>query len=409
MKFMTTNDQIVTTRIAAGADATTPQADLIGRISVSEHALAMEEYIAVGKKKAQSLKNRGPIKFTNKGKLDPQILDAYWEHGFYVFEDVIKKDELSDLKTDIAKVLEHAPLSPDLNVGDLGRPTANGGFEVPAYRFAKPLSDPVGGTNKNKGRHPVKMIDPRPMKGMPDWTIENLVGNLQLMDSSLRLYGHPGLLSVAEAVNGPDFVPYNEVTFIKEPGLGPSVAWHQDGTTHWDSPDWDHGAHGFNFMAQLYPSTPGNSVWVLPGSHKLGKIDIRKLVEVSGSERIRGAVPLLGDSGDVFISNRQLVHGSFANSSLDRRVTLNAGFFPKPRVLDVTTTKLNGKVDTYDVHRILERCRMIQIGIDARRQYFPHEVSYCYQPLQGKEDENRWNEETRETTVKNYNLLDMYI
>ena len=69
---------------------------------------------------------------------------------------------------------------------------------------------------------------------------------------------------MAASILGDDFVPYNEVTFVKEPGLGPSVAWHQDGTTHWDSPDWDHGAHGFNFMTQLYPSTAGNGVWVLP-------------------------------------------------------------------------------------------------------------------------------------------------
>ena len=53
--------------------------------------------------------------------------------------------------------------------------------------------------------------------------------------------------------------------FIKEAGLGPSVAWHQDGTTHWTAPDWDQGAHGFNCMAQLYASTPSNCVWTLPG------------------------------------------------------------------------------------------------------------------------------------------------
>ena len=290
-----------------------------------------------------------------------------------------------------------------------GRPALGANCQAPTLFWSKPLGDPFGGTDLANGRHPVKMFEPTPQRQSPKEIVYLILGSLQYSEACHPAYGHPDLLSICASVNGDDFVPFTDAIFIKEPGLGASVAWHQDGTTHWDSPDWDHGAHGFNFMAHLYPSTPGNSVWVLPGSHKLGKIDIRKLVEVSGSERIRGAVPLLGDSGDVFISNRQLVHGSFANSSLDRRVTLNAGFFPKPRVLDVTTTKLNGTVDTYDVHRILERCRMIQIGIDARRQYFPHEGSYCYQPLQGKEDENRWNEETRETTVKNYNLLDMYI
>ena len=71
------------------------------------------------------------------------------------------------------------------------------------------------------------MHEATPPADAPDYTVELLHGNLQLMDSALRLYGHPGLLAVAEAVLGPDFVPYNEVTFIKEPGLGPSVAWHR--------------------------------------------------------------------------------------------------------------------------------------------------------------------------------------
>ena len=87
----------------------------------------------------------------------------------------------------------------------------------------------------------------------------------------LRVYGHPELLAVAAAINGADFTPFNEAMFIKEPGRGASVAWHQDGTTHWDSPDWDQGIHGFNFMAQLYGCTAANGVWVVPGSHKRGQ------------------------------------------------------------------------------------------------------------------------------------------
>ena len=79
---------------------------------------------------------------------------------------------------------------------------------------------------------------------------------------------------MAAAVNGEDFLPFSDALFIKEPGKGASVAWHQDGTTHWDSPTWDQGTHGFNFMAQLYGCTPANGVWVVPGTHKVGHIDI---------------------------------------------------------------------------------------------------------------------------------------
>ena len=253
------------------------------------------------------------------------------------------------------------------------------------------------------------MLQPTLGEGGPAWTVELLDGNLHLMDAALRLYGHPGLLGVAAGILGDDFVPYNEVTFVKEAGLGPSVAWHQDGTTHWTAPDWDEGAHGFNFMTQLYPSTAGNGVWVLPGSHKLGKADIKRLVAGSGSDRIEGAVPMLTGAGDTIVTNRQLLHGSFANSSPDRRITLNEGFFPRKRVLGVTARRLHGAVETYDEARIAERCRILQIAIDARRQRFPQERAYVYRPLAGREDDNRWSETTRETVLKNYNQRDMFI
>ena len=378
-------------------------------LSAAEHASAMADYSVQGTKRALAMGNRGPIRMGADGKLHRDIIDAYRELGFYVFEGVVGEEELAELRADIERVLDRAPAAPDAEHDAKGRPALGRDFARPSYRFAKPLSDPLGGTSLNKGRHPVKMHEAVAPADAPAHTIENLNGNLQLMDSALRLYGHPGLLAVAETVLGPDFVPYNEVTFIKEPGLGPSVAWHRDGTTHWDAPDWDHDAHGFNFMTQLYPSTAGNGVWVLPGSHKLRSVDIGQMVRDAGSERIFGAVPLLCSGGDTFMLNRQMVHGSFANSSPDRRVTLNMGFFPRRRVQGVTVTNLEGRVFTCDPARIYERSRMIAIGIDARRQRFPNEKPYCYQPLAGDEDNNRWNEETRRTVVKDYNLRDMYI
>ena len=381
----------------------------IESISAAEHAKVMQDYISEGEQRARDLGNRGPIKLDSDGKLHADILDAYWAHGFYVFQGAVAADELAELRHDIDNLLETAPASPDAEHDRNGRKAFGREFTTPPFRYAKPLSDPLGGTTKNKGRHPVKMLDPTPASDSPHWTINGLDGNLQLTDSCLRLYGHPGLLAVAEAINGPDFVPYNEVAFIKEPGLGPSVAWHQDGTTHWTAADWDHGAHGFNFMTQLYASTAGNCVWMLPGSHKLGKVDIKKLVAESGSERIDGAVPMVCEPGDVMVLNRQCVHGSFANTSSDRRITLNAGFFPRARVLNVTTEKLDGKTHTYDEGRIHQRSRMIAVAVDARRKRFNDETPYVYQPLAGQEDDNVWTEEKRQSFLKDYNLRDMYI
>jgi hypothetical protein len=75
----------------------------------------------------------------------------------------------------------------------------------------------------------------------------------------------------------------------------------------------------------------------------------------------------------------------------------------------MTVQHLDDRVVTFDDDHIQERSRMIQIGIDARRQRFPEESPYHYAPLEGEADENRWNEETRRSVVKNYNLRDMYI
>lgn len=377
-------------------------------LTAAGHARAMADYSRAGEARAQALGNRGPIRFDTDGKLDRAILNSYWTHGFYVFEGVVGPEELQELRAAVDDVLARAPVAPDATVDRLGRPVPFEGVIKPPYRIAKPLGDNVGGTDKNNGRHPVAMLQPTLGDGGPAWTVELLDGNLYLMDAALRLYGHPGLLAVAAGILGDDFVPYNEVTFVKEAGLGPSVAWHQDGTTHWNAPDWDEGAHGFNFMTQLYPSTAGNGVWVLPGSHKLGKADIRKMLAGRGSDRIEGAVPMLCAAGDTIVTNRQLLHGSFANSSPHRRITLNEGFFPKKRVLGSTARRLTGRVETYDEARIAERSRLIQIAIDARRQRFPHETPFVYRPLVGHEDENRWNETTR-ARLKNYNQLDMFI
>ncbi len=379
-------------------------------LSAEQHKKTMEDYGRAAEARAYALGNRGPIRFGADGKLDPAIVESYWKHGFYVLQGVVGPQELAELRAAVDRVLDRAPATPEAKLDRQGRPALGEGILKPPYRWAKPLSDPLGGTDKYNGRHPVAMSQPTLGGDAPAWTVERLDGNLHLMDEALRLYGHPGLLAVAAAILGDDFVPYNEVTFVKEPGLGPSVAWHRDGMTHWDAADWDMGAHGFNFMTQLYSSTAGNGVWVLPGSHKLpNTVDIKKLVLDNGSDRLPDAVPMLCEPGDTIISNRQLVHGSFANSSPDRRVTLNAGFFPRKRVLNVTAKRLHGTVETYDEQRVVERSRIIQLAIDARRQHFPEEKSFVYKPFVGREDESRWNEMTRRTLLKNYNQRDMFI
>jgi hypothetical protein len=235
-----------------------------------------------------------------------------------------------------------------------------------------------------------------------------ILGSLQFSEASLRVYGHPGLLAVAAAINGPDFAPFNEALWIKEPGKGASVAWHQDGTTHWNSPDWDEGIHGFNFMGQLYGCTAANGVWVVPGSHKRGKIDIAALVAEAGTERLPDAVPIICAPGDVAMTNRQALHGSFANTSRDWRVTVNFGFHRRKSVLGVKSGGIHNAVATYDADRIRERARLIGYGIDARRQRFPDERPFVYRPHADEGLTYHWNE-CAKAGIRDYNLLDLSI
>ena len=362
------------------------------------------DYERAGHKKAISLDNRGPIQFASDGSLAPSIIKTYWKYGFYVLEGLIEPDELEDLRSDFQTVLNRAPAQRGSDLDKHGNPALASNIDREIYRFRKPLSDPNGGTSQNQSRYEVTMAEPDAPADAPENVICNVGCHLQLMDASLRLYGHPQLLTVASEINGPDFTPFTESIIIKQPGLGPSVAWHQDGTRRWDHPEWDQGTHGFNFMAQLYCSTAANGVWVIPGSHKLGKLDIRKIkAENGGTDRFADAVPMVASAGDVVMANRQVLHGSFANTSSDLRVTINFGFHRRSSVIGVK--REDGAI--YDEEHIRARSRIIALAIDARRQRFPEETSFVYSPLVDDPDDTTWNEQTREQLLKNYQLLDL--
>ena len=369
---------------------------------------AMQAYLREGEQRAYELGNRGPIRFNADGTLHPDIPDAFWRHGFYVFEGVIEQQELADIEADLHDILDRLPTEQGAAVDAKGRPALGADCEARTLFWSKPLGDPFGGTDLASGRHPVKMAEPPPAADAPDEVVYLILGSLQFSEACLRVYGHPQLLAVAAQLNGDDFVPFNEALFIKEPGRGASVAWHQDGATHWDSPTWDQGSHGFNFMAQLYGCTPANGVWVVPGTHKLGKVDIKAMVEEAGSERLLQAVPMVCKAGDVVISNRQVLHGSFANTSADWRVTVNFGFHRRSSVLGVKGGGLHNAPAVYDEERIRQRSRMIGYAIDARRQRFPKEAPYVYKPFVDSGQSYRWNEAAK-AGMKDYNLLDLSI
>ena len=369
---------------------------------------AMVTYRERGTARALELDNRGPIRFGSDGRLHSDILDSYSRYGFYIFTDVIKGNELKEIESDVADMLERAPVTKDAEVDKHGNTALGAGLTARNISWVRPLSDPLGGTDASYGRHEAKMNEPAPPTEAPDYVVQLFLGSLQFSDACLRLYGHPELLRVAEAINGPDFTPFNEAVWLKQPGLGGSVAWHQDGWTHWDNPKLDNHTHGFNFMAQLYGCDAANGLWVVPGSHSVGKINIKKMVEEAGSDRLPQAIPVICDPGDVAMTSRQAIHGSFANTSSKVRVTINFGFHRRSSVLGIRSGGVHNPVSEYDEDYIFERSKAIAWGIDARSQHFPNEDRYVYEPFRGLEQQFVWTEETK-SNLRDYNLRDIGI
>ena len=380
----------------------------VGEINFGAEELTMARYREEGTRRALELDNRGPARFGPDGRLLPEIVESYIHHGFYIFEGVVSEEERADIERDVAHILDREPMAPDSKLDCHGNQALGADCEGATFRLVRPLSDPFGGTNKNHGRHQIKMAEPKAPAGAPEWVVQVLLGPLQYSEACLRYYAHPTLLAIAVSINGEDFAPFNESIWVKHPRLGGSVSWHQDGWTHWESPDLDWGTHGSNTMMQLYGCDAGNGLWVVPGSHRIGKIDITSMCDESGSDRLPDAVPLVCAPGDVVVASRQAVHGSFANTRDNMRVTINAGFHRRASVLGVTGGGVHNPVSLYDEEYIHHRSRLIAYGIDARRQRFSEETPFEYKPLADEMDRYRWTSEVT-ADLHDYNLQDIGI
>ena len=373
-----------------------------------DEADAMKAYLINGEKNALAIGNRGPIAFDENGNLSSAIKEAYSKNGFYIFEGVLNNEEVEDIKEDLENLRQQFPIGPESTLNAKGEPAMNAESKSLTLVWSKPLGDPLGGTELANGRHQIKMFEPEAKEDAPMAVPLILLGSLQFSDACLRTYAHPKLLKVAESINGKDFAPFNEALFIKEPGIGAAVSWHQDGVTHWESENFDEEIHGFNFMAQAYGSTAVNGVWVVPGTHKVGKIDIKKKVAETGSERIDGAVPIVCNPGDVVICNRQLLHGSFPNCGFEPRVTVNFGFHKRSSVIGTQGGGIHSEAQVFDDEIIERRSRSIGYAIEARKQKYPNEEAYKYYPFEQSGKSFVWNDNSRED-LKDYNLEDLSI
>jgi hypothetical protein len=340
----------------------------------SEQSPTWQEYADAGCERARQLGNRGPIRFDANGRLQQDIIDAYHRAGFYVFTGVLSPAEIDDLTTEFDALLDNAPSTIDGEIDRHGRPVKFAGY----YTLSAPRPESTGDDRS------------------PDKSARAIVGlvshPLMMMDSALRVYGHPQILRMVESINGADFIPFHESIFHKGAGEGPPTAWHQDGRTHWtpagealERADSSSKSHGFNLSVSWSHCTPENCLWVVPGSQRQwllangGKFP-------SISERLPEAVPMLLEPGDCGMVNRSSLHGSYPNRSSNRRITMVLGFHRRSSAIGTTTTNVHAfripgqvKQVTYSEADVLRRARMIPLAIDARRQKYPDETPYVYQ------------------------------
>jgi hypothetical protein len=104
------------------------------------------------------------------------------------------------------------------------------------------------------------------------------------------------------------------------------------------------------------------------------------------------------------------VHGSFADTSPDLRISLTFGFHRRKSVMgQKAALSVESSNAVYDDKRVFERSSVIQVAIDARQQAHSAEPRFAYKPFAGLEDQFRFTPETFESVIRDYNTKDLAI
>ena len=80
----------------------------------------MRAYLTEGERRAYALNNRGPVRYTDDGRFT-RTSYRLTGSGFYVFEGVLRQDELDELRADVDDAMSRLP-HPGSDVDAAGRP-----------------------------------------------------------------------------------------------------------------------------------------------------------------------------------------------------------------------------------------------------------------------------------------------
>ena len=200
-------------------------------------------------------------------------------------------------------------------------------FDEAGYLQALPVFDEGAARQLQKRLHELEALMPSdvPISSVNMWH----KANRWIYD----LARTPAMLDYVEDLIGPDFFQWGGGFFVKYPGEGNLVPWHQD-SQYWPlSP-----RKTVTASLAFYDGTKDNgAMQVLAGSHRSGQIPHH---DVSGKEYMLGqeidadkvdlsqAVTLELKTGEISLHDEALAHGSGPNQADTPRAALTMRFSP---------------------------------------------------------------------------------
>jgi ectoine hydroxylase-related dioxygenase (phytanoyl-CoA dioxygenase family) len=136
----------------------------------------------------------------------------------------------------------------------------------------------------------------------------------------------PAILDAVESILGPDLLVWSVELFIKEPGDGTIVSWHQD-ITYWGMGETDEEVTAWLALSDV--TVEAGCMRFIPGSHKGGIVAHKDTFAdgnlLSRGQEIDGIEETLAEPGPLKPGEMSLHHGrcfhaSAPNRSDDRRI-----------------------------------------------------------------------------------------
>jgi len=151
------------------------------------------------------------------------------------------------------------------------------------------------------------------------WRIDDLQQRLPEVAVLKRL---PFVHNAMAALLGEELLQYNESFVTKPPRVGQPVLWHQDPSFKIKR------THDPISTIDIYldkTDEENGCIWVVPGTHKQGVIDVGTLTDQHGFD-LPGAIPVVMEPGDVAFHDNGCLHGSKANPSDRQRRIIYLAF-----------------------------------------------------------------------------------